>query len=80
MRKLIKAPMTDRALTTLLNKLSGLAKTDDEKIAVLNQAIEHSWKSVYPLETQRKSTQQKSEKQGDVFDIEEQANIQWGNR
>lgn len=78
MRKLIKAPMTDRALTTLLNKLSGLAKTDDEKIAVLNQAIEHSWKSVYPLETQRKSTQQKSEKQGDVFDIEAEAARQWG--
>lgn len=56
MRKLIKAPMTDRALTTLLNKLSGLAKTDSEKIAILNQAIEHSWKSVYPLE--RKSKQQ----------------------
>ena len=68
MRKLIKAPMTDRALTTLLNKLSGLAKTDSEKIAILNQAIEHSWKSVYPLEKTKDKPQEEPKVYAHPFD------------
>lgn len=57
MRKLMKAPMTDRALTTLLNKLDGIAKTDAERIAVLDQSTEQNWKSVYPLKEQNKVKQ-----------------------
>lgn len=52
MRKLIKSPMTDRALKGLLNKLDGLAKDNKEKIAILNQSIENDWKGVYPLKKQ----------------------------
>lgn len=53
MRKLIKKPMTDKALTILLNKLSKLSKDPDTQIAILNQSIENSWQSVYELKTTR---------------------------
>lgn len=49
MRKLIKAPMTDRALRLLLHKLQGLSPDAQTQIAILNQSIESNWKSVYPL-------------------------------
>lgn len=49
MRKLIKAPLTNRALTQMLNKLVGLSSDTQTQIAILNQSIEGCWKSVYPL-------------------------------
>lgn len=49
MRKLIKAPLTNRALVMLINKVNSLAGTNEEKIQILNQSIINSWKSVYPL-------------------------------
>ena len=51
MRKTIKKPMTDRAVELMLKDLDKLAKTDDEKVAILNQSIANSWQSVYPLKT-----------------------------
>ena len=55
MRNKIKAPLTERAATMLLNKLDSLAATDDLKIKLLEQAIMSNWKSVFPL----KSTEDK---------------------
>lgn len=49
MRNKIKAPLTERAVTLLLNKLNTLASTDDLKIKHLEEAILSNWKSVYPL-------------------------------
>lgn len=49
MRKLIKKPMTNFALKNLLAKLDRLATADADKIAMLYNAIEHCWQSVYPL-------------------------------
>lgn len=49
MRKLIKKPMTNFALKNLLAKLDRLATEDADKIAMLYNAIEHCWQSVYPL-------------------------------
>ena len=49
MRKLIKKPMTNFALKNLLAKLDRLATADSDKIAMLYNAIEHCWQSVYPL-------------------------------
>ena len=49
MRKLIKAPMTDRALKLLFSELDKLAGSDREKVEILNQSIAHSWKGVFPL-------------------------------
>ena len=49
MRNKIKAPLTERAVTLLLNKLDTLASTDDLKIKLLENATLSNWKSVFPL-------------------------------
>ena len=49
MRKLIRKPMTDRALKCIMNKLDKLGRTDDEKIAILDQSIQNSWQGVFEL-------------------------------
>ena len=49
MRKKIKKPMTSKALELLLRNLKKLTNLEEEKIAILNQSIEHGWQTVYPL-------------------------------
>lgn len=50
MRKMIKAPMTDRALTMLIKKVNELEPNNVEnKKKLLEVAIMNNWKSVYPL-------------------------------
>lgn len=49
MRKLIKKPMTDRALKQLINKLKNLSQDKKEQIKILDQSIINNWSSVYPL-------------------------------
>ena len=61
MRNKIKAPLTERAVTLLLNKLDALASTDDLKIKLLENATLSNWKSVYPLKEEK---QQDKSKQG----------------
>ncbi len=48
-RKTIKATLTTLALKKILNKLSQLAKTDKEKIEVLETSIMNGWKGIFPL-------------------------------
>ena len=55
MRKTIKKPMTARALELLIKNLKKLTNLEDEQIAILNQSIEHSWQTVYPLKTNSNS-------------------------
>lgn len=50
MRKLIKSPMTDKALMMLINKVDKLEPNSTErKKLLLETAIMNNWKSVYPL-------------------------------
>jgi hypothetical protein len=50
MRKMIKAPMTDRALTMLINKVNELEPYSlENQKKLLETAIMNNWKSVYPL-------------------------------
>ena len=50
MRDLIKAPMTDRALQILINKVNELEPNSIERQKkLLETAIVNNWKSVYPL-------------------------------
>ena len=50
MRKMIKAPMTDRALTMLINKVNELEPHSlENQKKMLEVAIMNNWKSVYPL-------------------------------
>ena len=72
MRKMIKAPMTDRALTMLINKVNELEPYDiDRQKKLLETAIMNNWKSVYPLKDnepkQPNRQQQSSRRNGNVF-------------
>ena len=68
MRKTIKAPMTDRAISLAMSKLKKLATVNgafDEKTAVeiLNQSIMNCWKGLFPIGGER----QQSQKGGATF-------------
>ena len=60
MRKMIKSPMTDRALTMLINKVNELEPNSiDNQKKLLETAIMNNWKSVYPLrDNKQQATQQ----------------------
>jgi CTP-dependent riboflavin kinase len=49
MRALIKAPMTDKALTILISKVNRLESSVERQMLLLETAITNNWKSVYPL-------------------------------
>lgn len=49
MRNLIKKPMTDRALTMLINKLEKLSSDKDIQIKILEQSIFKNWTDIYEL-------------------------------
>lgn len=53
MRKKMKG-FTIRALKLNLKKLDDIALDDYTKIAVVDQSVEHGWKSFYPLKTNNK--------------------------
>ncbi len=56
MRKMIKAPMTDRALTMLITKVNELEPNSVEnQKKLLETAIMNNWKSVYPLKDSGKA-------------------------
>lgn len=59
MRKLIKSPMTDRALTMLINKVNELEpdSINNQKL-LLETAIMNNWKSVYPLKDEKAKQQE----------------------
>lgn len=54
-RTRIKAAMTDYTLKLVLNKLTKLGRTEAEKVALINNAIEKGWKSVYPISEEKKN-------------------------
>lgn len=47
MRKLIKKPMTDRAVTMLINKLNKLSSNKDTQIKILEQSILKNYTDIY---------------------------------
>ena len=58
MRKMIKAPMTDRALTMLIKKVNELEPNSlENQKRLLETAIMNNWKSVYPLKDVGKGKQ-----------------------
>ena len=60
MRKMIKAPMTDRALTMLISKVNDLEPHSIEnQKKLLEIAIMNNWKSVYPLKDKTNNVQGK---------------------
>lgn len=71
MRKTIKAPMTERALKTLMNKVDSLETSIDGKCALLETAILNNWKSVYAPKGEANKPQNprnpKAPAKGDAF-------------
>ena len=64
MRKMIKAPMTDRALTMLINKVNELEPNSlGNQKKLLEIAIMNNWKSVYPLRDKEKAEKEQPSKQ-----------------
>ena len=57
MRKLMKKPLTDYALKRQLKTLDGLAKTDTEKVAVVDQSVTRGWLGLFPLKDDYKRQQ-----------------------
>lgn len=70
MRRSIKKPLTTRAWKIIFTKLEEISPTREGKIACLNQSIEHSWQSVYPVkETGLKTKMTAQERLGWIDDI-----------
>lgn len=64
MRKQLKKPMTERAITIAMNRLQELSGGDnDVAIQIIEQSILNSWQSLYPLKGE-----QKKQTQSNVFD------------
>jgi hypothetical protein len=50
-RKLIKKPMTNKALELIIGKLNKIATTDRERVEIINQSIERGWAGVFALKS-----------------------------
>lgn len=62
MRKKIRKPATDHALSLIFAKLSVWCGDDVAKaIAILNQSIENSWQGVFPLKSAQINGKKQSE-------------------
>lgn len=70
MRKTIKKPMTTKALELLIRNLEKLTNLEEEKIAILNQSIEHGWQTVYPLKEKIKIKQEEDYKEIELTEEE----------
>lgn len=53
MRKSIKKPPTERAMKLILNKLTKLSESDDQKIKILEQSILRNWIDIYDLKDEQ---------------------------
>lgn len=70
MRKTIKKPMTDNAMNRLIKKLDSMANSEEEKIAILNQSVDHCWQDIYPLKKPLiKSEEPVEEEKEDINDV-----------
>ena len=54
-RKGIKKPMSDRAITLMINKLESLSHDKHEQVQILNQSIMQGWTGIYALKDDRQN-------------------------
>ena len=73
MRKSIKKPMTTRAVTMLINKLNNMAKTEEEKIKILNNSIFKNWQDIYPLKEEKQISDKEETKEERIKRLMEKA-------
>lgn len=60
MRKLIKSPLTDKALSMMINKLMKMDSTPEGQIAILEQSVMNSWKGIFPVEQDKRQGRKSS--------------------
>lgn len=80
MRKMIKAPMTNRALSMLIERVNDIEPLDVERRKkMLEEAIVNNWKSVYPLKESENTSQKKKKSfaNAEKIDTEAAAAISW---
>lgn len=77
MRKLIKKPMTDFALTKLINKLESFTTDPRAQAAILEKSIVNNWQDIYePKAEQQRSQPQRAQASGNPFlDLARDENI-----
>lgn len=63
MRKLIKSPLTNLALSRICNKLKNLSENSNEQINILEQSIINNWKDIYPLKDNKQENKQENKKE-----------------
>lgn len=71
-RKKLRKPMTDKAIELLIGKLNRLASTDEEKIQLIEHAIERGWLSVFPMKEDKPAVQIKKPPQALNFEERQQ--------
>lgn len=76
MRKMIKKPLTDKALKLMLSKLDKMATSTGEKIAILNQSIMNSWQGIFELKESDKYIPPREETEGERLRREQQERIE----
>ena len=68
MRKLIKSPMTDKALTMLINRVNKLEPHSIERQKqMLETAIMNNWKSVYPIKDDTTTEEKEPKRYGGTY-------------
>jgi len=70
MRKIIKKPLTDKALVMVFAKLDKLSKNDAEKIEILNQSVMNSWQGVFPIRKDNNLSKSQANKKPDFKERE----------
>lgn len=76
MRKMIKKPLTDKALKLMLSKLDKMATSNGEKIAILNQSIMNSWQGIFELKERDTYIPPREETEGERLRREQQERIE----
>lgn len=77
---MIKAPMTNRALSMLIERVNDIEPLDVERRKkMLEEAIVNNWKSVYPLKESENTSQKKKKSfaNAEKIDTEAAAAISW---
>lgn len=77
MRKTIKKPATENAIKLAMSKLDKLAKTDEEKIAILNQSTFNSWQGLFELKDYKKGAEKNGHNKTDARRTNEDAANYW---
>jgi len=76
MRKLIKKPLTDFALTKLINKLEKITLDPRVQVEILENSILNNWQDIYEPRAEQPRQQQRAQASGNPFlDIARDENI-----